>query len=64
MAKVRVYPARDVPEEPIVFEGVTQITYVDNDSHGQGPVGSISDLRGGKRLIISSPNSLAVLIEA
>ncbi len=62
MAKVSVYPAHDVPEEPIVVNGVTAITYVDNESHGQGPVGSIVEFKG-KRAIVSSPNVALTIIE-
>ncbi len=58
---VEIFPARDVPEEAIVIEGVTSITYVDNESHGEGPVGRLP-VAGERRLIISSPNTMCTAI--
>lgn len=67
MAKVTVYPAVDGVEEVLEFHNVKQgqVTFVDNESHGQGPIGSLDEIeRGGQRLIIASPNVVAVFLEA
>lgn len=66
MVRVSVYPADGAPERPIEFGGLHEgeVTFVDNESHGQGPVGRFEDIEeGGQRLILSSPNIVAVLLD-
>lgn len=48
----------------LTFKDVHEVTFVDNESHGSGPVGSIESLVDGtRRLIVASPNITAVFLE-
>lgn len=61
---VEVVPAEARPNSParLEFERVTDITLIDNESHGQGALGNLPALQG-KRLIICSPNVTAFTVE-
>lgn len=51
-------------EVNFAVSGVHEVTFVDGESHGQGPVGNVALMsRGRKRLILSSPNITAALLE-
>lgn len=60
MAYVTVYTSESTNIE---VSGVTGMTFIDNESHGTGPVGTLPLPQGGKRLIVAAPNVVAVLIE-
>lgn len=49
---------------PLSFFNVSEITFIDNETHGTAPANvSIPFPSGRRRLIISSPNVATVLIE-
>lgn len=60
MAKVTIY---DGHENELSFPNIKegQVTLIDSESHGQGPIGRFEDIEnGGQRLIISSPGVVAI----
>lgn len=59
---VKVVPKGDRPSEK--FHNIHEVTIIDNESHGTGPVGNLHLLsRGRKRLIVGGPNIVAVELE-
>lgn len=60
--KVVVTPRGNV-HEALVFEDVTSITLIDDQSHGQPAIGKTLE-SGEVRLLVSSPAVVTVRIEA
>ena len=60
--KATVFANSDMP---MIFTGVKEVTFVDNNSHGGGPAGDIQHvIDGDSRLILSSPNIIAAYLES
>lgn len=61
---VEVYPAREIPEEPLVYEGVNSMSFIDNDSHGPARNFGLHTLESGHKIVfVCAPNTLAVTVE-
>lgn len=63
--RVTVFPASDIPEQPIFIEEVERISFVDNDSHGpMHNFGINTSIEVGQKIaFVSSPNVMAVSVE-
>lgn len=62
-ARVTIY-SREAPEITTVVNDVTSVSFIDNESHGPGHNFGILASFKGKALIVSSPNTTAVVIDA
>jgi hypothetical protein len=61
MAKANVSVLLRGAEEEVEYEDVTDITYINGESHGKGPVGSFD--ASTRRLILHSGDAIATFIE-
>lgn len=63
--RIEAFPAHDVPEEPVIAEGVDRVSFIDGDSHGpMGNFGITTKFEIGEKVgFVSSPNVTLATVE-